>query len=352
MLERVMLAVLAVAMGTATATAHAQVKHLPAGQSLGEGTRQSDDAPLPIPHAQPRPRPAAANARPMSVRVAESVMRRNPQTHRRWDYTQRVVLNASERVALARKNPAMLAYVKTNMDRWVKPDGSIEGYELHDYNIDEIAQGPLLFGLYERTKDPRYKKAADLLRSQLRTHPRTGEGGFWHKKIYPNQMWLDGLYMGQPFYAQYARTFNEPAAFDDIARQFLLVTRHTRDPRTSLMYHGWDEAKEQKWANPETGLSKNFWARAAPGWMANATRCGTGICCTLAAGVAKSLSSAMTRPVPHGFIWSAIQRMLPTQPGGLRGRTHRQPNSAQWSRPTSGASASISTPMPGPVPSS
>ena len=254
-----------VAAGLGAAPLHAQVKHLPASQSLGEGTRQPDDAPLPIPHAQPRPLPAAKNAKPMSVRVAESVMQRNPQTHRRWDYTQGVVLNAIERVALARKDPALLSYVKTNMDRWVKPDGSIEGYELHDYNIDEIAQGPLLFGLYERTRDPRYKQAADLLRSQLQTHPRTSEGGFWHKKIYPNQMWLDGLYMGQPFYAQYAKAFNEPQAFDDIARQFLLVTRHTLDPKTNLMYHGWDEAKEQKWADPQTGLSKNFWARAM-GW--------------------------------------------------------------------------------------
>ncbi len=243
----------------------AQVKHLPAAQSLGEGSRQSDDAPLPIPHASPRPRAATAGARPWSVRMAESVMRRNPQTHRRWDYTQGLVLGAIERVGVARKNPAMLAYVKTNMDRWIKPDGSIEGYELDEYNIDHIVQGRVLFGLYERTKDVRYKKAADLLRSQLRTHPRTIQGGFWHKKIYPNQMWLDGLYMGQPFYAQYARTFNEPAAYDDIAKQFLLVTRHTRDPRTGLMYHGWDEARAQKWADPATGLSQNFWGRAM-GW--------------------------------------------------------------------------------------
>jgi len=192
-------------------------------------------------------------------------MRRNPQTHRRWDYTQGVVLGAIERVALARRDAAMLAYVKTNMDRWVKPDGTIEGYALEDYNIDEVSQGRLLFGLYERTRDPRYRKAADLLRQQLRTHPRTSEGGFWHKKIYPRQMWLDGLYMGEPFYAQYARDFGEPAAFDDVTRQFLLMARHSTDPATGLMVHGWDAARQQRWADTATGRSPAYWGRSM-GW--------------------------------------------------------------------------------------
>ena len=232
---------------------------------LGEGSPQPGGRPLPIPNVSPRPRPLAAGAKPWSVRIAESVMRRNPQTHRRWDYTQGVVLGAIERVAMARRDQAMLAYVKANMDRWVKPDGSIEGYELEEYNLDQVSQGRLLFGLHERTKDARYRKALDLLREQLRTHPRTGEGGFWHKKIYPQQMWLDGLYMAGPFYAQYARAFGDSAAFDDVARQFLLVARHTRDPRTDLMYHGWDAAKAQKWADTATGLSPNFWGRAM-GW--------------------------------------------------------------------------------------
>jgi unsaturated rhamnogalacturonyl hydrolase len=104
-----------------------------------------------------------------------------------------------------------------------------------------------------------------MLREQLRKQPRNAEGGFWHKKIYPQQMWLDGLYMGEPFYAQYARTFNEPAAFDDVANQFLLAARHTRDPGTGLMYHAWDAARAQPWADTATGLSPNFWGRAM-GW--------------------------------------------------------------------------------------
>jgi unsaturated rhamnogalacturonyl hydrolase len=266
---RVQTTVRALAAGLALASvapaAHAQVKHLPASIQLGEGTAQPDDAPLPIPNAAPRRAPVGA--RPMSLRMVESVMKRNPQTHRRWDYTAGVILGAIERVALARRDPAMLAYVKANMDRFVKPDGSIEGYDIAEFNLDEVSQGRLLFGLYERTKEARYRRALDTLRTQLRTQPRTPEGGFWHKQIYPQQMWLDGLYMAQPFYAQYARTFGEPAAFDDVARQFLLVARHTRDPRTGLMYHAWDAARKQPWADSATGLSANFWGRAM-GWYA------------------------------------------------------------------------------------
>ena len=207
----------------------------------------------------------AQSAAPWSVRFSRAVIARNPEVHRRWDYTAGVVLLAIDRVAQRRKDAGLAGYVKRNMDRWVQADGSITGYELEEFNLDQIAQGRLLFPLAERTGDARYRKAASLLREQLRKHPRTSEGGFWHKKIYPQQMWLDGLYMAAPFYVQYSRTSGEPAGFDDAIRQFLLVARHTRDPRTGLMYHGWDAAREQRWADKETGLSANFWGRAM-GW--------------------------------------------------------------------------------------
>jgi len=237
---------------------------------LGEGRWQPNGKPLAIPHASPRlgpPLPAAGEAS-WSVRVARSVMRRNPQVHRRWDYTAGVVLGAIERVGMARGDTAMLAYVKRNMDRWVRPDGTIDTYDLEEYNIDHVAPGQLLFGLHARTGDARYRKAADLLRQQLRTHPRTAEGGFWHKKIYPHQMWLDGLFMGAPFYARYARVFGEPAAsaaFDDVARQYLLMARHAHDPRSNLMHHAWDAERKQPWADSTSGLSRHFWGRAI-GW--------------------------------------------------------------------------------------
>ena len=240
------------------------IRHLPACTGLGEGSTQPGDSAYPIPHAVPRPR-RSADGRPWSQRFAESVMTRSPQTHRRWDYTAGVVLGAIEQVGLRRRDERMLAYVQANVDRFVKEDGVIEGYDREEFNLDEVAPGRLLLNLYARTKDERYRRAADRLRDQLRAQPRTAEGGYWHKKIYPQQMWLDGLFMGQPFAAQYARAFGDTALENDIARQFLLVARHTRDPRTGLMYHAWDAARAQPWADSATGLSRNFWGRAM-GW--------------------------------------------------------------------------------------
>jgi unsaturated rhamnogalacturonyl hydrolase len=208
---------------------------------------------------------ASLAGEPWSVRFARAVMARNPDVTPRWDYIAGVVLLAIDRVATSRNDASMRAYVKRNMDRFVQPDGSITGYKPEEFNLDHIAQGRLLFPLSKRTGDPRYRAAARHLRGQLARHPRTSEGGFWHKQIYPQQMWLDGLYMAEPFYAEYAKTYGEPDAFDDVAKQFLLVTRHTRDARTGLMYHGWDAAKAQKWADSATGLSKSFWGRAM-GW--------------------------------------------------------------------------------------
>ena len=207
----------------------------------------------------------AQTSQPWSVRFARSVIAHNPEVAPRWDYTAGVVLLAINRVATKRNDAAMLDYVKRNIDRFVQPDGTIAGYKTDDFNLDQIAEGRLLFPLFATTKDARYRIAAQHLRDQLSKQPRTPEGGFWHKGVYPQQMWLDGLYMAEPFYAEYARNFSDPSAFDDVAKQFLLVERHTRDPRTGLMYHGWDAAHSQKWADPKTGLSKSFWGRAM-GW--------------------------------------------------------------------------------------
>jgi unsaturated rhamnogalacturonyl hydrolase len=208
-------------------------------------------------------------ARPWSVRMAESVMRRDSIVHPEWDYVAGVLLLGIHRVGERTKDPRFASYVKRNVDRLVRPDGTIATYDLEEFNLDQINEGKLLFPLYARTHDERYRKAAALLREQLRRHPRTSEGGFWHKKTYPNQMWLDGLYMAQPFYAQYAKELGESAAFDDVAKQLLLMARHARDPRTGLYYHGWDESRSESWADRSTGLSPAFWGRAM-GWYAMA----------------------------------------------------------------------------------
>jgi unsaturated rhamnogalacturonyl hydrolase len=204
-----------------------------------------------------------------SIRMAESVMARGELLSRRWHYEPGVALLALKRVWQETGEQRYFDFVKRNIDEFVQPDGSIRTYRLEEYNLDQINEGKLLFTLYSVTADERYKKAATLLREQLRTHPRTSTGGFWHKKIYPHQMWLDGIYMASPFYAEFARQFSEPEAFDDVAHQIIMIEERTRDPKTGLLYHAWDESRSQQWADPETGCSPNFWGRAM-GWYAMA----------------------------------------------------------------------------------
>ena len=145
-------------------------------------------------------------------------------------------------------------------------DGKIKTYKIEDFNLDNIAPGRQLLHFYSATGEEKYKNAANLLIQQLQIHPRTTEGGFWHKKRYPYQMWLDGLYMAEPFYTEYSVMFDKQKYFDDIANQFLLIKKYLKDEKTGLYYHGWDESKEQKWANPETGQSPSFWGRSM-GWF-------------------------------------------------------------------------------------
>lgn len=210
-----------------------------------------------------------ADGRPWSVRAADSVMARHPLLSRRWHYEPGVVLLALRQVWRATGDRRYYAYIKANIDSLVTPEGQIRTYRLEEYNLDQINEGKLLFCLFHETGDERYRKAAYLLREQLASHPRTAEGGFWHKQVYPHQMWLDGIYMASPFYAEFAATFGEPLAYDDVGRQIFLAWHHARDPRTGLLYHGWDESKSQAWADPETGCSPCFWGRAI-GWYAMA----------------------------------------------------------------------------------
>ncbi|MBL7727882.1 MAG: glycoside hydrolase family 88 protein, partial [Dinghuibacter sp.] len=187
----------------------------------------------------------------------------------KWAYDMGVILKGFEGIWLNTADVQYFDYIKRQMDFFVREDGSIKTYKPDEYNIDHINNGKLLLLLYKVTLKEKYLKAAQLLREQLRTHPRTNEGGFWHKKIYPYQVWLDGLYMAQPFYAEYAALAHEDSAFDDVANQFIWMEQHARDPKTGLLYHAWDESRTQKWANPQTGCSPHFWSRAM-GWYATA----------------------------------------------------------------------------------
>jgi unsaturated rhamnogalacturonyl hydrolase len=187
----------------------------------------------------------------------------------RWSYDMGVILKGTERVWLNTGNVKYFNYIQKLMDFYVREDGTIKDYKPDEYNIDHINNGKLILLLYRVLGKEKYLKAANLLREQLRTHPRTNEGGFWHKKIYPYQMWLDGLYMGAPFYAEYSNLMHYDTAFIDITNQFVWMEQHARDAKTGLLYHAWDESKQQQWANKTTGTSPLFWARAI-GWYSNA----------------------------------------------------------------------------------
>lgn len=216
-----------------------------------------------------QPVPAASAAKPYSVRMADSVIARDPAMPAKWDYTHGVVFTGFEQVWQRTKDPKYFDYIKAGIDPLIDENGNIQSYKPADYKLDDLNCGKMLFTLYRQDPQAKYKKALYALRGQIATQPRTSDGGFWHKKIYPHQMWLDGIYMGAPFYAEFGKTFHEPQDFDDAAKQIILIAQHTRDPKTGLFYHGWDESKTQKWANPKTGCSPNFWGRAM-GWYAMA----------------------------------------------------------------------------------
>ena len=213
-----------------------------------------------------------AQAQPYSQKMALTAMHLWPDSFSvvpgrpaRWSYDQGVILKGIEGIWLATGDPKWFNYIQHSMDYFVGEDGSIKDYDPGSYNIDHVNNGKLLLTLFRVTGKEKYKKAVLRLREQLRTHPRTNEGGFWHKKVYPYQMWLDGLYMGQPFYAEYAQVFGADSIFNDVTQQFVLMEKNARDPKTGLLYHGYDELRKEQWANKQTGVSPHFWGRAL-GW--------------------------------------------------------------------------------------
>ena len=204
-----------------------------------------------------------------SARVADSVLQRAPVVADRWDYQWGVLLKGIEDVADATGDGRYHTYIRENVDRFVGPDGAIATYRMEDFNLDMINAGKLLFALRDATGDPRYAAAIAVLREQLRRQPRTASGGFWHKAIYPHQMWLDGIYMAGPFLARDAIERRDANGVTDVVHQITLIYEHTRDEATGLLAHGWDESRAQGWADPRTGRSRSFWARAI-GWYAMA----------------------------------------------------------------------------------
>jgi rhamnogalacturonyl hydrolase YesR len=200
-------------------------------------------------------------------------MRRAPVAAERWSYDAGLVLLGLEAAWRVTGDAPIIAYVERTIDGMVDADGAIRGYRPGDHVLDDVNMGKVLFPLLARATDARararWTRALGDLRAGLRAQPRTADGGFWHKGIYPHQMWLDGVYMAAPLLAQAAAALGEPAALDEAIGQVLLAEAHLRDGRTGLLYHGWDESRSERWADPVTGRSSQFWGRGV-GWYAMA----------------------------------------------------------------------------------
>lgn len=187
----------------------------------------------------------------------------------KWEYTTGLQLQAYDDLLKLRPNPEWQQVLSKVIDSFITEDGDIRTYKISNYNIDSLNSGNMLLREYQRNPKPQYKQALDLLRKQLSEHPRTSEGAFWHKQIYPHQLWLDGVYMGMPFLASYSKAFEQGHAYDEVVKEFTISRAKLRDPNTGLYYHAWDEAREQAWADKDSGRASQFWGRGL-GWLAMA----------------------------------------------------------------------------------
>ncbi len=213
-------------------------------------------------------------AQKTGIHFADSEMKRFPEAwqidHGKrlyFGYAQGVGCTAMLQVWKETGDRKYFDYVEQWADTIINDKGEIHLYKVETYNLDYINPGKILFDLYKETGKEKYKLAMQLLMKQLKNHPRTHEGVFWHKLIYQHQIWLDGLYMADPFVAQYAVTFNELEWINDVMNQFLTTAKRTYDFKTGLYYHAYDESRNQLWANKTTGHSPNFWGRSIGWWF-------------------------------------------------------------------------------------
>ncbi len=186
-----------------------------------------------------------------------------------WNYIDGCMIKALITLYDITSDKRYLEFSDNFIDYFVKEDGSIKYYDVEEYNLDNVNAGKTLFNLYELTKKEKYKKAIELIHKQLLHQPRTKEGNFWHKKIYPDQVWLDGLYMAQPFYMEYSLAHHDDEAILDSLNQFKNVQALLRCEKNGLYYHAYDSSRKMFWCDKVTGLSNNFWLRAE-GWFAMA----------------------------------------------------------------------------------
>ncbi len=218
---------------------------------------------------------------PYSVRMIRSEMKRNTYaTHldgrkgeRKWNYTTGLELKSFLDAAKRYELPEVVDYVRAWADTMATEDGKVYKYKKSNFNVDHICPARIYFDLHDMygEQDKRYRRVTRMIREQIDEQPRTQSGEFWHKQIYPHQVWLDGFYMALPFYAEYTKRYapkeQKDSLFADIVHQFTAGAENTLDPKTGLYRHAWDESKSMFWCDPETGLSEHAWGRAN-GWFA------------------------------------------------------------------------------------
>lgn len=224
---------------------------------------------------------AAAGQEPYSVRMIRSEMKRCPDATyldgrngvRKWNYTTGLELKSFMDATKRYDLPEVVSYVKAWADTMATENGEVYSYKKSNYNVDHICPARIYFDLHDMygSQDKSYRRVLRKIREQIDSQPRTKSGEFWHKKIYPHQVWLDGFYMALPFYAEYTARYaseeQKDSLFTDIVHQFVAGAENTYDPATGLFRHAWDESKSMFWCDPETGLSAHAWGRAT-GWYA------------------------------------------------------------------------------------
>ena len=219
-------------------------------------------------------RQAAQGAAPgWGVRFADTVLATWPDpasidpAKNGWEYNTGIVLFGMSKMYDATKDPRYLAYIKRWVDGYVNDQGVLGWDQSRTHNLDYIQPGMLVLFLYEQTGDPRYRAAAKTVREAFDRIPKNADGGFWHKSQYPNEMWIDGIYMGEPFLVNYGRLFGDAAFGNDMAVfQSTLAATHCLDSKTGLLYHAWDQDRNAAWADPKTGRSPVIWGRGM-GWF-------------------------------------------------------------------------------------
>lgn len=213
----------------------------------------------------------------ISSKIVESTLNNYPNiadfpiyAPNRWNYEYSFFLAGSYKLGKKKNNHAFIDYPQKWVDSFITENNFKAGvYDMREYKLDDVIPARLAILFHQQTGNLKYKAIADTIALQMKRQPKTSDGGYWHKLIYPNQMWLDGVFMGDVFSMQYGNAYNQPEWYDEAVKQIKLIYQHTRDEKTGLLYHGWDESKNPVWADPKKGTSPEFWGRAV-GWYAMA----------------------------------------------------------------------------------